>query len=234
MTYIFIILFVLYIMTIKRPLHIIKIYFGVPGSGKTTYLAYLYKKANKQSKIITWCEKHHNKWISKIIIKSRLFKRRRKVFSNVPVTGAYQLNVAEDIGIHMIEDALVLIDEAGIEYNSRNFKNFPQEAIYWWKYHRHYKTEVCVFSQSYDDMDITIKRLSQKYFVIKKSLFPNCIVLKPIRRSIGIDKLTHQIADMYDFDLPILSYKWIYCPPLWKLFNSYSRKELIPYEFKKW
>ena len=30
----------------------------------------------------------------------------------------------------MIENAKVIIDEAGIEYNNRNYKSFPQEAIF--------------------------------------------------------------------------------------------------------
>ena len=50
-------------------------YFGVPGSGKTTVAAYLAKKD---------------------------LKKKRNVYSNVPITGAYKIS-KEDIGKFLIE-----------------------------------------------------------------------------------------------------------------------------------
>ena len=91
-----------------------------------------------------------------------------------------------------------------------------------------------VFSQSYEDMDITLRRLAQNYFVVTKSLLPRFVVCKRIRRKVGIDENTHQIIDHYYFGLPILDTQWIYAPPLWKLFNSFSRKELPPKEWSMW
>ena len=91
-------------------------------------------------------------------------------------------------GWHMIDDAKVIIDEAGIEYNNRNFKAFPKEAIYWYKYHRHYECSVDVFSQSYDDMD------SDSGEVFAKGLCER----------IGIDgRLTHKVPGRDDVKLDI-------------------------------
>ena len=134
----------------------------------------------------------------------------------------------------MIVGGKVIIDEAGIEYNNRNFKAFPPTAVYWYKYHRHYQCSVDVFSQSYEDMDITLRRLAQNYYVVKKSLLPKFVVCKRIRRKVGIDENTHQIIDHYYFGFPILDTKWIFSPPLWKLFNSFSRKELPEKEWPIW
>lgn len=225
-------IFVRSFMCPKHP-HVLNVYFGVPGSGKTTFAAYLTKWALHESGIIRWCRKHDNA-LSRIILKSGYFKRRIDVYSNVPITGAYQLNAKDDIGNYMIEDAKIIIDEAGIEYNNRSYKTFPQEAIYFYKYHRHYKTSVDVFSQSFDDMDVTLRRLAQNFYVVRRSLVPFCVVARRIRRKVGVDDTTKQIADLYSMGLPILDTKRIFSPPLWKMFNSYSRKELPHKDFPLW
>jgi len=217
----------------KKVPHVLNVYFGVPGSGKTTFAAYLTKQSLKQSRIITWAQGHPNKFTDWLLA-SRFLKRSCPVYSNVPITGAYELNPMTDIGVHMIVDAKVIIDEAGIEYNNRSYKTFPAHQIYWYKYHRHYECSVDVFSQSYEDMDITLRRLAQNYFVVKKSYIPFFVVCTKIRRKIGIDETTHQIIDKYYFGLPIIGSKWIFCPPLWKMFNSYSRKEFPGKDWNVW
>lgn len=213
--------------------HVLNVYFGVPGSGKTTFAAYLARQCVRQSRIITWAQDSPST-LARRILDSRFFKRAMPVYSNVPITGAYHLDPQNDIGKFMICDGKVIIDEAGIEYNNRNFKSFPPDAVYWYKYHRHYECSVDVFSQSYEDMDITLRRLAQNYFVVKKSLIPFFIVCKKIRRKVGIDDNTHQIIDKYFFDLPVIGSKWVFCPPLWKMFNSFSRKELPEKDWEVW
>lgn len=219
-------------LTPKHP-HVLNVYFGVPGSGKTTFAAYLTKWALHENWIIRLCRRFNNP-LSRLILNSKYLKRRIDVYSNVPITGAYQLDPKTDIGVHMIENAKIIIDEAGIEYNNRSFKTFPPEAIYFYKYHRHYKTSVDVFSQSFDDMDITLRRLAQNFYVVRKSLVPGCVVARKIRRKIGVDETTHQITDLYSMGTPILDTKRIFAPALWKLFNSYSRKELPKKEWPVW
>lgn len=215
------------------PAHVLNVYFGVPGSGKTTFAAYLAKNCIKQSRIITWAETHPGKFSEKLLA-SGLFKRRMPVWSNVPITGAYQMDPRTDIGANMMVGGKVIIDEAGVEYNNRKFKSFPPDAIYWYKYHRHYQCSVDIFSQSYEDMDITLRRLAQNYYVVKKSLIPFFVCCKRIRRKVGIDGMTHQIIDHYYFGLPVLDTKRVFSPPLWKLFNSFSRKNLPEKEWEVW
>ncbi|MDO4957601.1 MAG: hypothetical protein Q4E60_11370, partial [Bacteroidales bacterium] len=89
-------------LRIKRkhmPPHVLNVWFGVPGSGKTTFAAWLAKKDLKYG-IDVW--------------------------SNTPITGCIEFNPQEDIGKYMISNGHVIIDEAGIEYDSRNFKNFTK------------------------------------------------------------------------------------------------------------
>jgi len=213
----------------KHPLHL-NVYFGVPGSGKTTFAAYLAKKARKESIIIKLCKRFPCRFTN-WILGGKHWKRQMRVYSNVPIKGTYKVDCRKDIGVYMIEDGKLIVDEAGVDFNSRNYKNLPQHAIKWFKYHRHYGMSVDVFSQSHEDMDVTLRRLAQNFFVVKKSLIPFFIVIRRIRRKVGIDENTHQIVDAYSFGLPIIDTQRVFCPPLWKLFNTYEHD---PLPEKKW
>lgn len=181
----------------RRPAHILSIYFGVPGAGKTTFAA----------------------WLAK-----RDLKKGFNVWSNVPITGTYKLDPLADIGKHMICDGRVIIDEAGIEYNNRDFKTFSKEQLKFYKYHRHYELAVDVFSQGYDDMDKKIRTLAQRLYVVKRSLLPWFIKRKRIGKRVGINEVSKEIIDEYYF-VP-LSTHYIFSPVLWKMFNTVSRDPL--------
>ena len=159
----------------QKPGNRFDIYFGVPGSGKTTFAAYLAKKR---------------------------IKRNGLVLSNVNIKGTYEVE-RSDIGNYMIKDCLLLIDEAGIDYNNRNFadkkEKMSKEEIYFYKYHRHYNVDIAIFSQGYDDMDKKLRTLATRYYIVKKSILPGFITRKLINKVIGIDDNTKQIIDKYSF-----------------------------------
>lgn len=216
----------------KHPL-VLNVYFGVPGSGKTTFAAYLAKEAMRESIVIKLCRKHPG-WLSRYILNGSHWKRKIDVYSNVPINGTYKVDCRQDLGNFMLQDGKLIIDEAGVEFNSRQYKSFPKEAIYFFKYHRHYGVSIDVFSQSHEDMDITLRRLAQNFFVVKKSLIPFFVVVKRIHRKVGIDNNTHQLVDAYSFDLPLVGTRRIFCPPLWKMFNTYDHKEFPSKEWEVW
>lgn len=175
---------------------VLDVYFGVPGSGKTTFAAYL----------ASVCQKLH-----------------KPVYSNVPISGCYKINPRTDIGFYDLHDCYILIDEASIEYNSRNYKTFPQDSIKWFKLHRHAHTGIAVFSQSWEDMDITLRRLAQNLYLVRRGLIPYTIVRRKINKHVSIDKQTEQIIDGYRFYPALLGgFKLIWCPKLWKMFNSFE------------
>ena len=147
----------------------LQIFFGVPGAGKTT-IASAYA-----SKYLRYSKKHPSV----------------KVFSNVPIKGCYQFSCLEDLGVRLIENALVIIDEASLEFNSRSYSTFPKSAISFFKLHRHYHCEVIVFSQSWNDCDITIRRVAFQYWLVRPGLLPFTIQAVPIRRRIGINEQTN-------------------------------------------
>lgn len=234
----FLIFLLVFLYPFRRPSknqrHVLNVYFGVPGSGKTTFAAWLTRECLRES----WIIRAHKRWPNNRLLKELIFtfpfRQATPVFSNVPITGAYKLDPQMDIGKVMICDGKVIIDEAGIEYNNRNTKTFPFEAIYFYKYHRHYQTSIDVFSQSHEDMDITLRRLAQNFYVVKKSLVPFCVTCRLIKRKVGVDDQTHQIADLFYMGIPVLDTRRIFSPPLWKMFNSYSRKELPQKAWEVW
>lgn len=178
------------------------IYFGVPGSGKTTFAA----------------------WLTKYDLKHNI-----PVYSNVAIKGAYAIE-KEDIGVFNIHDGRLIIDEAGAEFNNRKWKSLTEDQIRWFKKHRHFGVDVAVFSQSYDDCDITLRRLATCLYLVKKSLIPGFVKRKRILKKIGINRDTKQIEDQYYFQF--LGTRYIFCPPLWKLFKKEERYELPEKEFK--
>lgn len=216
----------------KHPLQL-NVYFGVPGSGKTTYAAYLAREAQRESKVLRLCRRFPNRFTN-WILNGENWKRPYPVWSNVPISGTLRINAKEDLGVNLIQDGKLIIDEAGVEFNNRNYKNFPQTAIKFFKYHRHYGVSVDVFSQSFEDMDVTLRRLAQNFYVVRRSVIPWFIVTKLIRRKVGVDQNSHQLVDAYSFGLPVLDTKWIFCPPLWRMFNSYDIEDLPEKEWSPW
>lgn len=181
----------------------LSMYFGVPGSGKTTFAA----------------------WYSKQALAAGV-----PVYSNVPIKGTYKVE-RSDIGKYLIQDCLLIIDEASLEYNNRDFKNFAAQENKFYSLHRHYCVECIFFSQDWEDEDKRIRTLAQRLYYVKRSLIPGFIVRKEIKKTIDISQ-DKQIIDGYNF-VP-LSARWIYCRPLWKLFDSFDAPELPEKEWKQW
>lgn len=168
------------------------IYFGVPGSGKTTHAA-------------------------KIVLDN--LKHGIPTFSNVPIKGSFFVQ-SSDIGSVNISGGDLILDEASIEYNNRKFKSLSQSVIQWFKLYRHYGVRhIYVYSQSYEDMDITLRRLADRYFLIKRTLFPCLSLVRPIHVRIGIDEVSKQIIDEYRYDL-LPSFLWL--PRYWSMFDSWD------------
>lgn len=183
----------------------ITVYFGVPGSGKTTLAALFVRKA---------------------------LKNNLTVFSNVPILGAYRYSPIVDLGTNQIEDCHIILDEASLEFNNRNFKSFPKTCIEFFKLHRHYGVSIDVFSQSYEDMDITIRRLATKFVIVKKSIFPYFIATRTAKSIIDINEEDKQFVSGYMWSP--FSRRWYFMPLAWKLFDSYDAPQLSNYQWTKW
>lgn len=188
---------------------ILSIYFGVPGSGKSTFAAALARKC---------------------------FLHNIPVFSNFPIVGSIKYGAA-DLGKYQISNCKVIIDEAGIEFNNRDFKSFTKENLMFFKLHRHYRCSVDVFSQTYNDMDKKIRSLAQQLFIVRRSHIPFFVTVIRIRKKIAVDEYTHDIVDGYFIDpfwLQIITAKRVFMPIYWKYFDSYAAPKLPERPFYKY
>ena len=183
-------------------------YFGVPGSGKTTIAS----------------------WLARSELKKK--KSNRKVWSNVPIKDTYKLDKS-DIGFYNISNGRLILDECGTEFDNRNFKkNFTEEQVKFFKLHRHYGVDINCFSQFWNDIDIKLRNLSTKLYLLKKSAIPFFIVRKEIGKKISINKETKEIIDEYYFKK--LATKWFFAPKVWKMFVTDEKPQLEEKNWEKW
>lgn len=190
----------------------LRVFFGSPGVGKSTLAVKMAKKARKHYDEVYLNFDHQVPNCRKCDMKG---------------IGTWSFP----------ENSYILVDEAGIEYNNRKFKSFPQEAIEWFKLHRHYACDVDVFSQSWDDMDITLRRLAtQLWYMVKIGPFTIC---RRVFKRVTVDKNTQQIIDGYKMAhvltilLPWLhNWKLTFRPFYYRYFDSWSRPDLPIKEFE--
>lgn len=133
---------------------------GQIGSGKTTYLARLARK---------WC------------------KSGGIVYSNVPIRNCYKLNVQDLGNLVPEENSLVLIDESGIEFNSRNFKNTSKALIDFMKLSRHYKCRVVFCSQTFTDSDKQIRELATRVLFLRPLILGELSAFQDVVSKVQID-----------------------------------------------
>lgn len=150
----------------------IRTYFGNPRSGKTT-----------------------------LCVKQAIKNKKRYDYSYVNFPCSHKDVITCDtagLGEWTFPDcSYVAIDEAGIEYNSRSYKALPKPAIKWFKKHGHYKCDIDVFSQSWEDIDVTLRRLSvELWYVYRCGPWSLC---RKVYKRVTIDKNTEQIIDGYRF-----------------------------------
>lgn len=161
----------------------IRTFFGSPGCGKTTTAVKLLVKARK-----------------------RYSHQYANFYHTVPGAGVANLSGLGQWSFR--PGSYIVVDEAGIEYNNRKYNDLPQHTIAWYKLHRHYRCDVDIFSQSWDDMDKTIRRLTNElWYMYRIGPWTLC---RRVYRRVTVDKNTEQIIDGYK----MASMLWLLIWPL--------------------
>lgn len=184
--------------------------FGLPGSGKSTYLAYLASRELRRIK------------------KGKSAYKR--VLSNFFIEGV-QLIDFSDIGRYDTSDSLILIDEVTLFADSRDHKKFTQQSKEGLLLHRHYKSDIWFASQQYDGADKKIRDVVSNMLYIRK-IGPFSHLIR-IPSKIIIPEDTGEILQGYS--MPKLferlftnfgSKKWIFRRRYYKYFDSYEAPPL--------
>lgn len=187
----------------RNPYKLIMV-FGKKGSGKTTFLA---KTAYQY------------------------LKKGYPVYSTEKVPGVIQFDVDKIGYVTFPENAVILIDEVGMIWDNRNFKTFKPEVRDYFKYQRHEKHIVYLFSQTFD-VDIKLRNLTDAMYLCTCH-FGWLSIARKIKRSITLvhpsGDAESRIADDLEFE-PILfslfgakTIIWTYIPRWVCLFDSHEK-----------
>jgi len=197
------------------------LYFGLPGCGKTTMMTALALKAVKEKKYENiYCNVH------------------------IAVPGVTYID-NECIGTYDLRNALILIDEATLFADSRDFKNFSKDKITYFLEHRHFNVDIVLFTQQWDGVDRKIRVITDRvYYVYKGKLlgrwFTRCYripygIIIPDPKKDSSEKLG-EIVQGYAKPpaLVRLFSPWLYRPRYYKYFDSWERPQLpaLPDRYK--
>lgn len=204
-------------------------FFGSIGSGKTTLATSIAQK-----------ELSNNRY--------------KHVLTNFDCVGCSKIDFT-DLGKVFLEDSLILIDEAGIFADSRDYKSFPKYITEFLILSRHYNCDLMFFSQSWGDSDKKIRSLANRLYYVKRGYIFPFVKFKRIYKEIIVDDLTHDIVEGYRFAnlkeiflfllnpfrfLPIFKKHGvltgkIFAPKYYKYFDSYSRPLILAdYNYPNW
>ena len=175
--------------------------FGKKGSGKTTTL-------------------------TKIAL--REMRKKKKVYSTVEIPSTYLFS-CDEIGQMTFEpNSVVLIDEVGMIWDNRDFKNFKPAVRDFFKYQRQYKLKIYLFSQTFD-IDLKLRNLTDEMYLLS-----NCLrvfsVARRISKKITIKECadgTSTLSDTYEFYPFFLGgLKFTFIPRYTCFYKSYDPKRL--------
>lgn len=192
----------------RNPYKLIMI-FGKKGAGKTTYLCKL-------------AQQH--------------IKKGWKVYSTVTIPGTYKID-GEDVGLLQFpRNSVILMDEVGMLYDNREFKNFKTSTRDYFKLQRHYGHKVYLFSQTWD-IDVKLRNLTDQMYLLV-NFFGWLSVGKQIKRRIVVVKPSEnnesRIADelvISPFILtPFGARVYTFIPHWVRYFDSFEAPELGEYK----
>lgn len=133
-------------------------FFGKPGKGKTTYIAYLAQREN--DRILSGKSKYD------------------RVLTNVnvsieaPTEDDIQVYVYDspDFGRYDMSHSLILHDEGNLDFDNRDHKTLQQAVRQFLVLHRHYHTDICMFNQFYGSLDNRIRELTTEVYQLESTL----------------------------------------------------------------
>lgn len=202
--FVFYIGLILYARKYRNP-YTLNMYFGKKGCGKSTYIA-------------------------KLAI--RYLRRGFHVYVTSPLPGCIFLP-PELVGVtHVPPNSVLLIDEVGMIWDNRNFKNFSSDVRDFFKLQRHYKVTVHMFSQAWD-IDKKLRDLCDNLYIVtnvmgvfsyRKHVIKKFVVTEPTGDTPG------SIMESLRIDSPLFAFfgarGFTFIPRYVKFFDSFEAPQL--------
>ena len=167
-------------------------------------------------------------------------KRGWTVFSTEPIPGGYLIKPSE-IGYYELPwHSLLIIDEIGMIWDNRDFKNFNNAVRDWFKLQRHRGVKVICASQSFD-VDKKIRDLADDMFLLQKKLRvfsygKRILKILDIVEASGDHNSESRIVDQLKFDSILFfwagSRTLTFIPHWAKYFDSFAAPPLKEKEFE--
>lgn len=175
---------------------------GMPGSGKTLALVRRAEIAIKQG---------------------------RKVFANFALKGTYKISLDDLCTYQFPEDCVVLIDEAGRWFNSREWKDLPAEIFDLFTMHRHVKMDLYIAVQSFARIDKSLRE------VVELVYWADNVSWKPYISYRGYYDLEKMGSMKKDWHVSQVVWKR---KRLYSFYDTYSMKDKFSHKpfvkFEKW
>lgn len=166
-----------------------------------------YKYVNKWRLIFVCGPKGTGKTSDLVKRAVKAIRKGQKVYCTERIPGTYYIDAKKDIGkYHFDENSLVLIDEVGMIYDNRKYKDFPDYVRDWYKLQRHRKITVVMYSQSWD-IDLKLKWLCDEMYILDKK-FRVLSIGKGVYKQVVINDSSAQASSNVDQNLqymPLLS-----------------------------
>ncbi len=158
----------------------IMIVFGLPRSGKTTYLARYIKK---------YAYKYNHIYISGETLDTDRFDDDFITYLHPYEVGTFE----------PIHGSLFVMCEAGTYYNNRLFASIPTHVTDFFAGHGHYECDIIMDSQSVD-VDLKARQRADRLYVCVKSRWPFGLfatTVTEIRHKLGVRPDSEDLADTY-------------------------------------
>lgn len=188
----------------------ISMVFGTPGSGKTTLGAWCAVRAASGRPLRAAGRSMQD------------FGSYNHIYTNfavnIPGVRKWSLDM---MGKDVCSNSLMVIDEVAQIWDARNFKTFDADVKAWFALHRHYKSDVILISQGYNDVDLRIRNCAEQTFLLEPwylGFSKLTAIVKYARLEMGT------INEGYEEDGSSL----IYRPALYPYFDTYAAPSRPP------
>ena len=105
----------------------------------------------------------------------RRLRSGKTVYTNYPIidsSGLSSMVWSPELVHESIHDALIIIDEAYRDYNSRNFKSFTEDEHTFFATNGHNNLDIVLIAQNPARVDVVIREMTNVYYFVRKFELP--------------------------------------------------------------